>query len=105
MSEISATQFIFSTVGLNWYHTSAEPFNWTITPQPDATAFAPVTGTTNPPDFGNDIIYAGDGADHVWAGDGNDVVYGEGGNDTLLEWMKREAANDAHHPEAERRVA
>jgi Ca2+-binding RTX toxin-like protein len=73
-----------------WYHTSRAPFEWSITPQADSTVFAPVTGATNPPDFGNDVIYAGDGADKVWAGDGNDVVYGEGGDDTLT----GEAGND-----------
>ncbi|MDD5385164.1 MAG: Ig-like domain-containing protein, partial [Gallionella sp.] len=74
----------------DWYHTSSAPFNWTITPQTDTTLFAPVTGATNPPDAGNDVIYAGDGNDHVWAGDGSDVVYGEGGQDDLI----GEAGND-----------
>jgi len=68
----------------NWYHSQPSTFDWSVTPQADGGAlFQPVTGATNPPDAGSDIIYAGDGADHVWAGSGGDVVYGEGGNDSL----------------------
>ncbi|MBK9160736.1 MAG: tandem-95 repeat protein [Nitrosomonadales bacterium] len=70
----------------NWYHSSAETFNWSVTPQADGGAlFQPVIqyAPGNSPAAGSDIIYAGAGADRVWAGSGSDVVYGEGGNDTL----------------------
>lgn len=63
---------------------NAQSFDWTVTQNAGSTLFQPVVGPTNPADFGNDIIYAGEGKDHVWAGDGNDVVYGEGGNDTII---------------------
>ena len=67
----------------DWYHSSADTYNWTITPGPDTTVFAPVVGETSPAGGGADVIYAGAGDDHVWAGEGDDVVYGEGGNDTI----------------------
>jgi len=90
---------------INWYHSSPDTFNWSVTPQPDGGAlFHPVTeyAAGNSPAAGNDIIYAGDGTDHVWAGSGEDVVYGEGGNDAifggagsaLFERCRRVAAND-----------
>jgi Ca2+-binding RTX toxin-like protein len=62
-------------------------FGWTLThPYPGYinTDFNGVIGDGNPPDSGNDIIYAGSGDDVVWAGMGDDVVYGENGNDSLL---------------------
>lgn len=70
---------------------SATDFNWTVTQQVGGAAvFSPATGATNPPDSGNDVIYAGNGNDHVWAGAGDDVVYGEAGADIL----DGEAGND-----------
>ena len=81
----------YSIGSTDWYHTSSAPFNWTVTPQADGTTlFQPVTGLTNPPGGGADVIYAGAGDDHVWAGEGDDVVYGEGGNDRVI----GEAGND-----------
>ncbi|MDH2915842.1 MAG: calcium-binding protein, partial [Gallionella sp.] len=65
----------------DWVATS---LNWTVTNQADGTRkFSPVSGTLNPADSGNDVIYAGDGADHVWGEFGNDVLFGEGGADQL----------------------
>lgn len=69
--------------GALWYHSSADTFNWTVTPGPDSTVFAPVVGETSPAGGGADAIYAGAGNDHVWAGEGDDTVQGEGGNDTV----------------------
>ena len=80
----------YSIGGTNWYHSSITTFDWTITPGPDSTVFAPVVGETNPAGGAADTIYAGNGNDHVWAGDGDDTAYGEGGNDTLV----GEAGND-----------
>jgi VCBS repeat-containing protein len=80
----------YSIGSVDWYHSSADTFNWTITPGTDTTVFAPVVGETNPVGGGADTIYAGAGADHVWAGEGDDTVYGEGGNDTI----SGEAGND-----------
>jgi Ca2+-binding RTX toxin-like protein len=74
----------YSIGGVLWYHSSADTFNWTITPGPETTVFAPVEGETNPAGGGADVIYAGAGNDHVWAGEGDDTVFGEDGNDKLL---------------------
>lgn len=79
------------TIGsTDWYHSSADTFNWGYTDTGDARVFAPVTGETDPAGGGADVIYAGAGDDHVWAGEGDDVVYGEGGADTI----SGEAGND-----------
>ncbi|OGA32302.1 MAG: hypothetical protein A3F75_13230 [Betaproteobacteria bacterium RIFCSPLOWO2_12_FULL_64_23] len=80
----------YSIGSTNWYHSGADSFNWTITPGPDTTVFAPVVGETNPVGGGADTIYAGAGNDRVWAGEGDDTVFGEGGNDTI----SGEAGND-----------
>ncbi|MHB1619269.1 MAG: lipase family protein [Sulfuricella sp.] len=82
---ISETTPRYSIGSTDWYHSSPNTFNWTVTPQADGTTlFQPVTGLTNPVGGGADVIYAGAGNDRVWAGEGDDVVYGEGGNDTIL---------------------
>jgi len=74
----------YSISGTDWYHSSAETFDWTVTIDQDGTAhFYPVVGETNPADSGADVIYAGAGADRVWAGAGDDVLYGDDGDDTL----------------------
>jgi len=80
----------YSVGNIDWYSVSPDTFNWTITPGPDTTEFAPVVGETDPAGGGADVIYAGAGDDHAWAGEGDDTVYGEGGNDTL----SGEAGND-----------
>ncbi|HYW57028.1 MAG TPA: putative Ig domain-containing protein, partial [Polaromonas sp.] len=46
--------------------------------------FTPASGTSNPADFGADVIYAGTGNDHAWGGRGNDVLFGESGDDVLV---------------------
>ena len=89
----------YSVGSTNWYHSSADTFNWTITPGPDVTVFAPVDGEASPAGGGADAIYAGAGNDHVWAGEGDDTVQGEGGSDVLLGGAG-EAANDFEWREA-----
>ena len=71
----------YSIGGVLWYHSSADTFNWTITPGPDTTVFAPVVGETNPVGGGADVIYAGAGNDHVWAGEGDDTLFGGDGGE------------------------
>jgi len=62
----------YSISGTDWYHSSAETFDWTVTIDQDGTAhFYPVVGETDPADSGADVIYAGAGADRVWAGAGS----------------------------------
>nr|WP_305792877.1 calcium-binding protein [Sedimenticola hydrogenitrophicus] len=55
---------------------TAQAFDWTYTDTDDGRVFSPVSGVTNPPDGGADVIHAGTGNDHVWAGVGDDVVFG-----------------------------
>lgn len=61
-------------------------FNWLLIPHDGLgnTEFSAAVGLTDPPDSGNDLIYAGSGDDVVWAGMGDDVAYGENGNDFLM---------------------
>lgn len=76
----------YSLAGTDWYHSSGNTFNWTVTPGAnpgDSTVFAPVVGETNPAGGGADVIYAGAGTDRVWAGAGDDYVDGGTGNDTI----------------------
>jgi Ca2+-binding RTX toxin-like protein len=74
----------YSINGIDWYHTSAEPFNWSVVPDASGTyIFQPSAGAVNPADSGADVIYAGEGNDHVWAGAGNDVVYAGAGDDIV----------------------
>jgi len=76
--------------GIDWYHTSTAPFDWSVTPQGGTFLFAPVTGLVNPEGGGADVIYAGKGKDYAWGGVGNDVAFGEEGDDYLM----GEAGND-----------
>jgi Ca2+-binding RTX toxin-like protein len=81
---ISETDPRYSAGNSDWFHSSADTFDWTITPQANGDIlFQPVDGLLNPSDFGADVIYAGDGKDVAWGGFGNDVIFGEGGDDCL----------------------
>ena len=80
----------YSIGSTDWYHSNATTYDWTVTPGPDNTVFAPVTGEANPAGGGADVIYAGAGKDSVWAGEGDDTVLGEGDDDKLA----GEAGND-----------
>lgn len=71
----------YSMGSYNWYHTSSDTFNWTVTSESYSTIFAPVVGETRPAGGGADVIYAGAGNDSVWAGEGDDTAYLEDGND------------------------
>ncbi|MDP3688176.1 MAG: calcium-binding protein, partial [Sulfurimicrobium sp.] len=68
----------YSIGNTNWFHTSAVPFNWTVTDVDGTPVFAPVEGELEPAGGGADVIYAGAGNDSVWAGEGDDTVMGEG---------------------------